>query len=304
MYVMSYGDLLRRIPGAIELINKPKLRVLYLHGLNSGQWGKKSITLGFSGYDVETPKLPGNWATALANKIPFFFGNTKKEHWAESTEIIKETIEKHDPEVVVGSSMGGALAMAMQGEFPGVPMILIAPAWRTFGVEPKIENPCIVFHANQDSLVALKDSKELVEKNPKVELRIVEDDHRVNKHLDKILAEVENYAVQLGKPTPKPMMLKGYEAVLYPGGYMKTANGDYLFQEHDEVIIDPVAMTIKKVQPVVVYWPGMHQTVAHTNTHTLAPNRRGKKKPPVDDGIISIRRNVQDTPKTPFEDHR
>lgn len=300
MYVMSFGDLLRRIPGAVELIKKPKLRVLYLHGLNSGKWGKKSISLGFSGYDVETPELPGNWATALANKIPFFFGKTKKEHWDEAIQIVKDAIEKHDPEVIVGSSMGGALAMEIAKECPGVPLILIAPAWKTFGVEPKIENPCVIFHANQDSLVALKDSKELVEKNPHVELNVVEDDHRVNKHLDKILAAVENYAVKLGKPTPKPMMLKGYEAVLYPGGYMRLANGDYLFQEHDEIVIDPQALTMKKLQPVVVYWPGMHQTVTH---HTLAPNRRkNEKKPPIDDGIISIRRNVQN--ETPSTDHR
>ena len=83
-------------------------KILFLHGLESKPGGSKAVFLKSLGYEVLNPWLPAN--------------NFKK-----SLEIAQNSL-KEDPDIIVGSSRGGALALAL--EIHNVPLILIAPAWK------------------------------------------------------------------------------------------------------------------------------------------------------------------------------
>jgi hypothetical protein len=126
--------------------------------------------------------------------------------------------------------------------------VLIAPAWKTFDIEPVIDRPTIIFHADKDNLVSLKDSQKLAE-NPLVTLHVVDDDHRVNKHIKDIIAVVEQRAKEIGKETPEPLRLKKYNVTLSPSGYMylQEGKGGILTNTKDEVFIDTVNKTMHKI---------------------------------------------------------
>jgi hypothetical protein len=177
-------------------LNQPRLRVLFFHGLNSGQWGTKSIALTARGHDVFTPELPGDWTSAVAAKIPFLFSGRRERHWYNALRIAEESYEAFEPDVIVGSSRGGAVAMALiQNQKAQVPQVLVAPAWKLFGVEPIVGDKCTIYHGTLDTLVSIEDSRELQRKNPQSMLIEVEDDHQVNDHLFQIVQSVENLAM-------------------------------------------------------------------------------------------------------------
>ena len=179
--------------------------MLFFHGLSSGQWGAKAIALTARGHDVFTPELPGDWTTAVAAKIPFLFSGRKERHWHNALQIAEESYEAFEPDVIVGSSRGGAVAMALiQKQKTHVPHVLVAPAWKLFGVEPIVGEKCIIFHGTLDNLVSIEDSRELQRKNPQAELIEVEDDHQVNDHLVEIMESIETFAVEMNRPNSKP----------------------------------------------------------------------------------------------------
>ena len=188
-----------------QFLNQPRLRVLFFHGLNGGPWGAKAIALTARGHDVLTPELPGDWTTAVAAKIPFLFAGRRERHWHNALCIAEESYEAFEPDVIVGSSRGGAVAMALiQKHQLQVPHVLVAPAWRLFGVEPIVGEKCIIYHGTLDTLVSIEDSRELRRKNPQAVLIEVEDDHQVNSHLPEIMDSIETFAIVMNRPSSKP----------------------------------------------------------------------------------------------------
>lgn len=188
-----------------QFLNQPRLRVLFFHGLNSGQWGAKSIALAERGHDVLTPELPGDWTTAVAAKIPFLFPGRRERHWHNALRIAEESYDAFEPDVILGSSRGGAVAMALiQKQAVQTPHVLVAPAWRLFGVEPIVGEKCIIYHGTLDNLVSIEDSREVQRRNPQAVLIEVEDDHQVNDHLFQIMQSVENLAMEMNQPSSKP----------------------------------------------------------------------------------------------------
>lgn len=140
----------------VQLPPKKEAKVLFLHGLFSdGERSSKCFTMRCDGYEVIAPPL-NNW---------FFC-------WA--TRSVKLNIIK--PNVIVGSSRGGAVALSLK---TSLPLILMAPAWKYYGVKPDCKR-CIIIHGTNDDLVPYKDSIELVKNNPNAELLLVDDDHRLN----------------------------------------------------------------------------------------------------------------------------
>ena len=89
-------------------------KILYLHGLESNQGGKKVDYLS-SKYTVHSPKLD--------YKDPKCFDE------------IFELIEESDFDLIIGSSMGGYLAF-MMGEVFELPTILFNPALHNRSFEP------------------------------------------------------------------------------------------------------------------------------------------------------------------------
>ena len=60
----------------------------------------------------------------------------KKLPYSLKLEIAQGLIDTENPGTVVGSSRGGAVAMAL--DLKGAELVLIAPAWRRFGVAPYV----------------------------------------------------------------------------------------------------------------------------------------------------------------------
>ena len=74
------------------------MTILFLHGLNSIQ-GVKPTFLAQHGHTVLNPKLPD-------------------EDFDEADKIAQDEFERHHPDVVVGSSRGGAVAMNINHNLP------------------------------------------------------------------------------------------------------------------------------------------------------------------------------------------
>jgi hypothetical protein len=132
-------------------------RVLFLHGWSS-DGGRKAAFLHSLGYDVVTPRL-SDWSLTTAVKTA------------------QRAFDEFHPDVIVGSSRGGAVAMNLDsGE---TPMILLAPAWRRWGKSTSVRRNCVVIHSVHDEFVPYEDSVELCGKSG-ARLIGAGEDHRLN----------------------------------------------------------------------------------------------------------------------------
>ena len=116
------------------------MKVLFLHWLESKPGGSKAQYLEGLGHTVFNPYLPPG-------------------DFDESVMIAQEYIDNEQPDVVVGSSRGGAVAMAANTGTAKV--ILIAPAWKRFDVPPSVGTDTVVLHCQADKIVHYEDSEEL-----------------------------------------------------------------------------------------------------------------------------------------------
>jgi len=135
-------------------------KVLFLHGLEGSPTGSKARRLIDAGFDVVAPALPrDDWDAALA--------------------IAREAYAVHRPAVVVGSSRGGALALALRPE--GARVVLLCPAWRKFVPDERALPGTVVLHAPADAVVPFEGSVALLEASglPPESLRVTGADHRL-----------------------------------------------------------------------------------------------------------------------------
>jgi len=103
------------------------------------------------------------------------------------------------PDIIVGVSQGGAVAMSLaQNEWSGAKLLLIAPAWKTFGVKPVVSKGTVIIHGTNDWLVPLGDS-EYLRKASGCRLIKVEDNHAVENSYGVILGEVDRLSIETGK---------------------------------------------------------------------------------------------------------
>jgi hypothetical protein len=136
------------------------MTILFLHGWQSVPGGVKPTYLKDHGHTVINPKLPD-------------------EDFAEAVRIAQSEFDKHHPDVVVGSSRGGAVAMNMNtGD---TRLVLICPAWKKFGSAKTIKADTYILHSRADDVVPFADSEELVKNSglPKFTLIETGSDHRL-----------------------------------------------------------------------------------------------------------------------------
>lgn len=134
-------------------------KILFLHGLSSDGAAKTGF-LWSLGYAVRTPKLC-NWSFTTA------------------LQTAQTTFDEYKPDVIVGSSRGAAVAMAMQR--PETPLVLLAPAWRLCGVSPSVAAfDAVVIHSSADRWVPIRDSTKLCLLNPFLRLVRAGHDHQLN----------------------------------------------------------------------------------------------------------------------------
>jgi hypothetical protein len=146
------------------------MKILFLHGWNSVPGGVKPTYLKDHGHTVINPKLPD-------------------DDFAEAVRIAEGEFDKHQPEVVVGSSRGGAVAMSINSGDSR--LVLLCPAWRKFGSARTVKAGTVILHSRADDVVPFADSEELVKNSGLLATALVEvgNDHR--------LAEPEPLAAML-----------------------------------------------------------------------------------------------------------
>jgi hypothetical protein len=136
------------------------MKTHFLHGWQSVPGGVKPTCLAQHGHEVINPKLPD-------------------EDFAEAVRIAQEEFDKHQPDVVVGSSRGGAMAMSIESR--DTPLVLLCPAWKTHGTAKTVKKKTAILHSRTDDVVPFADSEELVRNSdlPASALIKVGNDHRL-----------------------------------------------------------------------------------------------------------------------------
>lgn len=154
--------------------------MVFLHGRESGPGGTKARWFA-ERYGAVTPAMSTG---TLAEALP----------------VARKTILAVKPRVVVASSFGGAVAVALLQEgVIRVPLVLIAPAAHKLGVLNSLPlgTRAVILHGDADDVVPVADSIALAATGgDSVRLHIVEGgDHRLNALLGPFM---EGVVLELG----------------------------------------------------------------------------------------------------------
>ena len=135
------------------------MRILFLHGWQSVPGGVKPTFLARHGHEAVNPKLPD-------------------EDFGLAVKIAQAEFDKHQPQVVVGSSGGGAVAMNIK--IGDARLVLLCPAWKKWGTVRTARPGTVILHSRADDVIPFADSEELVRKSGLPAALIeVGDDHRL-----------------------------------------------------------------------------------------------------------------------------
>lgn len=143
-------------------MRRPEIRVQFAHGLESSPRGNKARLLA-GHFNALTPSM-----------------NT---HDVESCiEVHARALQTFHPHVLVGSSFGGAVALALlvRGLFAGPTLLLAQAGLRYFpGARLPATAPVVLVHARGDDVVAFADSVQLAQTGSadRVTLLARDDDH-------------------------------------------------------------------------------------------------------------------------------
>ena len=150
------------------------MRILFFHGWHSVVGGVKPTYLKDAGHQVINPSLDD-------------------DDFDLAVRTAQAEYNKHRPDVIVGSSRGGAVAMNIDSG--DTPLVLLCPAWKNWGTTKTLKPNSVIFHSRQDDVIPFADSEELVTNSglPPETLIEVGDDHR------------------LADPEPLKMMLEACE---------------------------------------------------------------------------------------------
>jgi alpha-beta hydrolase superfamily lysophospholipase len=117
------------------------MRTLFLHGWGSTPGGLKPTYLKDHGYEVLNPALPD-------------------DDFEEAVRVAQTEYDQGHPDVVVGSSRGGAVAMNIDSQ--ETPLVLLCPAWKKWGTTDTVKPNTTILHSRADEVVPFSDSEELV----------------------------------------------------------------------------------------------------------------------------------------------
>jgi hypothetical protein len=120
------------------------MKILFLHGWTSVVGGRKPTFLQENGHQILNPALPD-------------------EDFEEALRIAETEYSNHRPDVIVGSSRGGAVAVNMNSG-DTTPLVLLCPAWKLWGTATTVKSNkmTIILHSRQDDVISFADSEELI----------------------------------------------------------------------------------------------------------------------------------------------
>jgi hypothetical protein len=88
----------------------------------------------------------------------------------------QDAFEQHQPQVVVGSSRGGAVAMNINSG--NAKLVLLCPAWKNWGTAKTVRLGTLILHSRADDVIPFADSEELA-RSSGAKLIEVGSDHRL-----------------------------------------------------------------------------------------------------------------------------
>jgi hypothetical protein len=152
------------------------VKILYLHGWNSAVGGVKPTYLKSHGHEVIEPALD-------------------HEDFQAALKTAQAAFDQHRPDVVVGSSRGGAVAVNLDSG--SARLVLICPAWKKWGTAKTVKPGTRILHSRADDVVPFADSIELLSKSGLPESALIEvgRDHRLAdpEPLEALLRTVEGW---------------------------------------------------------------------------------------------------------------
>ena len=117
------------------------MKILFLHGWHAAPGGNKPTFLAEHGHEVIQPKLPD-------------------DDFDEAIRIAQDEFDRHQPQVVVGQSRGGTVAINMNSG--SARLVLLSPGWKKWGTARSVKPGTVILHSRGDDVVPFADSEELV----------------------------------------------------------------------------------------------------------------------------------------------
>jgi hypothetical protein len=146
------------------------MKILFLHGWESTPGGLKPTYLKDHGHEILNPALPD-------------------DDFDAATRIARAEYDQGQPDVVVGSSRGGAVAMNIDSG--DTPQVLLCPAWKTWGTAKTVKRNTTILHSRADETVPFEDSLELLKNSGLPDSALIEVGHEHR------LADEESLATML-----------------------------------------------------------------------------------------------------------
>lgn len=136
------------------------MKILFLHGWHSVPGGVKPSYLIEHGHEVLNPAFDD-------------------DDFDEAVRTAQAEYDRHRPDVIVGSSRGGAVAMNL--EAGSTPLVLLCPAWKRWGTVKRARPGTVILHSEGDDVIPVAESRELVRVSglPESALILVGTDHRL-----------------------------------------------------------------------------------------------------------------------------
>ncbi len=136
------------------------MKILFLHGWHSVPGGVKPTYLKDHGHTVINPALDD-------------------DDFDAAIRTAQTEYDRHQPDVIVGSSRGGAIAMNINSG--DTPLVLLCPAWKRWGTATMVKKNTTVLHSRADEVIPFAESEELVRNSglPLYALMETGSDHRL-----------------------------------------------------------------------------------------------------------------------------
>lgn len=168
------------------------IKIQFIHGLESSPQGRKAKVLS----EVFTTCVPSMDTNDFMGCI----------------EIHAKAIISFQPDILIGSSFGGAIAVELlrRGDWRG-PTLLLAQAAFKFNPDTRLPEgvPIVIVHGSHDQVIDIEDSRALSRTGSpdRVHFIEVDDNHELKKLVDsgQLVALVEQMADQKGKGQQQPL---------------------------------------------------------------------------------------------------